>query len=245
MDFHDGISSTTHLLMAVWAVFASAFVLRLSARHTRSQRLSIVLYAVMVVSLYAASGLFHGIRHSTEEGKRVWQLLDQSAIFGLILGSNVPMLVYLVPRRPRNRVLALMTGIAVIGVGSLWLLPRPPHELLVAVYLGMGVLGFLPIRYYFARLGWSGMKWVFLLAFFYIAGGVFEAVKWPVIITDQFVLTFHEVLHVCDMLGTVAHYALLLRVVAMTPPRGGSSSTWRPQGPAGFARPPFENRTSS
>jgi hemolysin III len=245
MDFHDRISSSTHLLMAVWAVFASAFVLRLSARHTRSQRVSVVVYAVMVVTLYTASGLFHGIRHATEEGKRVWQLLDQSAIFGLILGSNVPMLVYLVPRRPRNRVLAIMTGIAVVGVGSLWLLPSPPHELLVAVYIGMGILGFLPIRYYFARLGWSGMLWIFLLAFFYIAGGVFEAVKWPVILTGQFVLTYHEVLHVCDMAGTVAHYVLLLRVVMMTPPRGGPASTRRPHGPAGFARPACENRTTT
>jgi hemolysin III len=216
MDFHDPISSLSHLMMAGWTMLAAIVVLRLAARHTRTQRLSLIIYAAAVISLYTASGLFHGLRHETLEARRMWQLIDQTAIFGLIFGSNVPLLVYAVPPRVRNRVLALMGTITLIGVVSLWALPKPPHELLVAVYVGMGVLGLLPIRYYFARLGWPGMKWVALLAFFYITGAVFEAAKWPVILPGW--LTYHEVLHLFDMAGTVAHYALLLRVVTATPP---------------------------
>jgi len=242
MDLHDPVSSLSHLLMAAWAVLASVVLLRLSARHTRSQRLSIAFYAVSVVSLYTASGLFHGIRHESLHARRVWQLLDQSAIFGLILGSNVPMLVYVLPRRLRNRLLALMTGVALFGVVSLWVLPKPPHELLVMAYLGMGILGLLPIRIYFRRLGWAGMKWIGLLAFFYIAGGVAEAVKWPVIVSGWF--GYHEFLHVFDMAGTVAHYALLLRVVVTTPPRTSTSGARRPYMTGDFFLTPGESRTT-
>src|SRR4029079_16433629 len=115
------------------------------------------------------------------ETRRNWQLLDQTAIFWLIFGSNVPMLVYVVPGWVRNAVLALMAGITLVGTTCLWALPKRPHELLVVIYLWMGVLGLLPIRYYFARLGWPGMKWVALLTGFYITGGVAEAAQWPVI----------------------------------------------------------------
>lgn len=240
MDFHDPISSLSHLLMAGWAVLASVVLLRLSARHTRSQRLSILFYAVTVVALYTASGLFHGIRHPSPETRRAWQLLDQSAIFGLILGSNVPMMVYVLPRRTRNQVLALMTGVALVGVVSLWALPKPPHELLVCVYLGMGVLGLVPIRHYFARLGWRGMKWVALLTFFYVAGGVAEAVKWPVIVPLWF--SYHEVLHLCDMAGTVAHYALLLQVVTSTPSRVVPVGRKRASAPADLLITPRDSR---
>jgi hemolysin III len=245
MDFHDRISSQSHLFMAGWSLFASAILIRLSARHTRSQRVGVAFYAVTVVTLYTASGLFHGLRHASEETRRVWQLLDQSAIFWLILGSNVPLLIYVVPRRVRNRVMGLMTGIAAAGTAALWLLPKPPHELLIAVYITMGILGFLPIRHYYARLGWRGMVWIFLLAFFYIAGGLFEAVKWPVIVTEQVVLTYHDVLHFCDIAGTVAHYILLFRVVSTTPPRVRRESSRPPHGPAGVNRSAFENRTST
>ena len=40
-------------------------------------------YAVTVVSLYTASGLFHGLKYESLEVRRTWQLLDQTAIFWL------------------------------------------------------------------------------------------------------------------------------------------------------------------
>lgn len=241
MDFHDPISSLSHLFMAGWVMLASVVLLRLSVRHTRGQRWSLVFYAATVVSLYTASGLFHGIRHESLEARRAWQLLDQTAIFGLILGSNVPLLVYVIPGRVRDRVLWLMVGIWLTGVVSLWALPKPPHELLVGIYVGMGVLGLLPIRYYFARLGWSGMKWVALLVSFYITGAVAEATKWPVVVPGWF--TYHEVLHLFDMAGTLAHYTLLLRVVSSTPPRGGGAGRRHTPGPADYLLTPSDKRT--
>jgi hemolysin III len=241
MDFHDPISSLSHLFMAVWAVLASVILLRLSARHTPAQRLSLVFYAATVVSLYTASGLFHGLRHETLEDRRVWQLLDQTAIFWLILGSNVPLLVYVLPPLWRTVQLALMGGITLAGTVALWALPKPPHELLVVVYLTMGVLGLLPVRHYFARLGWPGMKWVAVFASFYITGGVIEAAKWPVIVTGW--LSYHELLHLFDMAGTVGHFALLLRVVTATPSRPAAGRR-RPHGPGDFLLTPGEPRTT-
>jgi hemolysin III len=222
MDLHDPVASLSHLLMACWAVLASIVLLRLSVRHTRAQRLSLVFYSVTVVTLYTASGLFHGLQYEgleNEDGvRRTWQLLDQTAIFWLIFGSNVPLLVYVLPRTWRNIQLAIMGGIALFGTVCLWALPKPPHVLLVIVYLGMGVLGLLPIRHYFDRLGWTGMKWIALFASFYITGGVIEAVKWPELLTGRYRVGPHELLHLFDMAGTLTHYALLLRVVCMTPP---------------------------
>lgn len=234
MDFHDPVSAYTHLIMAAWSAFVAVILLRLTARHPPGHRLSILVYAVSAVTLYTASGLFHGIRHPSPAWWRAWQLLDQTAIFGLIFGSNVPIAVYLLKPRPRNWLLATMGAVGLVGAASLWLLPwvlgKPPHEVLIAAYLTMGFLGLLPIRAYFRKVGWGGMLWVFLLSFFYVGGAVSEAAKWPVIIeAGWWRFTYHEILHLADMAGTGAHLVLLLKYVLPV-------ADWRPH-PAGGGTP--------
>lgn len=227
-DFHDEVSAGTHLVMAVWSAFVAAYLLRITRHHPTPHRLSVLGYAVSAVTLYAASGLFHGLAHPTPEFRRAWQLLDQTAIFGLILGSNLPLYVYLLRPAVRRRLLALMGLVALSGTGFIWLYPvlagvGPPHELLVGAYLAMGFLGLTPVRAYYRRLGWRGMLWVFLLTSSYVGGAVCEAAKWPVILPGYF--TYHEVLHLADMAGTIAHLVLLVRFVLPTvrtpPPRPG------------------------
>lgn len=218
-DFHDSVSAGTHLGMAAWSAFAAAVLLRLTRLHPLGHRLSVLFYALSAVTLYTASGLFHGLAHPSPDVRRVWQLLDQTAIFGLILGSNVPLYEYLLAPRWRNRLLAMMTAVALAGAGCLWVYPwvagaKPPHEGVIAAYLLMGVLGLVPIRTYFRRLGWGGMLWVLLLIAFYVGGAAIEAAKWPVLADGAF--TYHEILHIADMFGTAAHLVLLVRYVLPT-----------------------------
>jgi hemolysin III len=211
MDFHDPLASFSHLLMAGVMVFLCAALFRVAVRPTFTEKLSLIFYSFTCIGLYTASGLYHGVAHDDPDTKRVWQLLDQSAIFGLIYGSNVPFFVYLLRRGRRKRQLWMMGCVWAAGVASLWLLPKPPYTALVFTYLGMGILGFWPLPEYIPQIGWRGLRWVARMAVFYVAGGLCEAFRWP----EPFpgTLGHHEMLHFFNMLGTLAHYGLLFRVV--------------------------------
>ena len=232
-DFHDPVAAWSHLLMAGWSVVAGAFLLRMARNHSRPKRASLFAYAASVVALYAASGLFHSIAHLPGDASfRLWQRLDQTAIFLLIYGSNVPMLGYVLPKRERNRMLAGMGAVAAVGIASLWAFPKPPYTLTVCVYLGMGILGLVPMRSYYRKLGRRGLYLIARFAAFYVAGGLCEVFEWPSPLPGF--LGYHEMMHFLDVFGTLGHYGLLWHVVTSQPSRAASPS-------ASFAAPALRN----
>lgn len=211
MDFHNPVSSYSHLFAALWMTYVGLYLVRITRGHPFGHRFSLALFALSAVTLYMFSGLFHGIRHDSEESKRIWQLLDQSAIFWLIVGSNVPIAVYLLSPRARNLQLGGMVLLATTGTACLWLLPKPPHLLLIGLYVGLGVSGLIPLRRYYQLLGLGGLFWIFMLAFCYIGAAAIEAMKWPTLIPG--IVGPHELLHFGDVLGTAAHLTLVVKYV--------------------------------
>src|SRR5262245_22561410 len=98
MELRDPVSSASHLLTAVWAVFATLILLRLTPKDRRRQ-LSVAIFGTSMVLLYLASGTFHGLFYTDPAEFRFFQRLDQSAIFLLIAGTNTPCLVVLLGGR--------------------------------------------------------------------------------------------------------------------------------------------------
>jgi hemolysin III len=211
-DFHDFVSSGTHLAMAGFMVFVGLLMHRLTRKQPLQNALAIDFYATTAVALFALSGIFHSVRYVGTDDRRFWQLMDQSAIFFLIFGSNVPLVVYFLPPRRRNILLVMMLLIALTGCMLLWTNPR--HEILAMAYVGIGVLGMLPMRSYFPYLGWWGTFWVLLMASTYTLGAICETVKWPVFIADgKMRFSYHEMLHLFVIGGTLAHVVLIIRFV--------------------------------
>jgi hemolysin III len=214
-DFHDFISSWSHLLMAGFMTFVGLIMYRLTRRQPLLNAMSLMFYAGTAVALFTLSGLFHGVRHIGSDDRRFWQLLDQSAIFGLIYGSNVPLLVYFLPARRRNVLLIIMGAIAIAGSMLLW--TNPKHEILALSYVGIGLLGLIPMRTYFHYLRWWGSIWVVIMAGTYTLGAICEAIHWPVIIRDGvYMFSYHEMLHMFVIAGTLAHTILLVKYVIPT-----------------------------
>lgn len=212
VDFHDRVSSFTHLGTACWAIFATLILLRLTRGHGTG-RWAIGFYGLSMVLLYVASGLFHGIDHGPRgsESFLFFQKIDKSAIFLLIAGSYLPVFVYLLRGTWRRLCLALMAGIAALGIASLWLLPTIRIDYLVGVYIGMGLVGLVALRQIAPQVGWGGLFWIAAEAVCYIGGGLAEVAQWPVLVSGF--IGPHEVLHVADMGGTVAHFILVVKYV--------------------------------
>ena len=217
MDFHDRVSSLTHLGTAAWAVFATLMLLRLTRGHGAG-RWSIGLYGLSMVLLYLASGMFHGIDHGYRGSPSFlfFQKVDKSAIFLLIAGSYLPVLVYLLRGAWRRVCLGLMGAIAALGIGSLWLLPTIRIDYLVYVYIGMGLVGLVALRHIAPQVGFGGLFWIALEGVFYVGGGLAEVAQWPVLVPGW--VGPHEVLHVADIGGTLAHFVFVVKYVIPRPP---------------------------
>src|SRR5437764_6725240 len=145
MILRDPVSSASHLVTAVWAVYATLVLLRLT-RGGFDRKAAVGIYGLSMVLLYLASGTFHGLFYDTPDERRFFQKLDQSAIYLLIAGTNTPMMVFLLEGAWRRWFLGVVWGLAAVGIACQWLLPKAPHELIVAIYLDMGWLGLVPIR---------------------------------------------------------------------------------------------------
>lgn len=209
-DLRDPVSSSSHLATAVWAVFATAFLLRLTSSGG-GRRLSILIYGLSMIVLFLASGTFHGLHYSTPEEMRFFQKIDQSAVYLLIAGTNTPALVILLQGWWRRWSLRLVWGFALTGVACLWVLPKPPHPLVVSLYLALGYAGTIPVFHYYRAVGWRAMNWVLLGAALYTLGAVCELTRWPVIIPGW--VQSHEVLHLCDSAACFAFFIFILRYV--------------------------------
>lgn len=243
MDSFDPVSAATHLGMAAWTAFAGLLAWRLTSGHGMARRTSVALYGLSAVLLYAASGTFHGLMaaYATADRTRaelmevMWvaQRLDKTAIFLLILGSNLPVQMYLLRGWWRSVSVIGMTLFAVVGIVAMWVWPGMPHPALVAVYVGMGIFGLVPFRQYLPSIGWSGMAWILAFAAVYIGGAVADVAKWPTLVPGVF--GPHELLHVCDMVATLIHYGFLLRfVIAPAVEAGGTPPIARSSHESGF-----------
>jgi hemolysin III len=217
LDLRDPVSSISHLLTAVWAVFATLVMLRL----TPHRRGVVLVYGLSMVALYSASATFHGLHYDTPEEKRFYQKIDQSCIYTLIAGAYTPPFAILLTGAWRRWCLRVIWGLAVAGVACLWLLPKAHYSLVVAVYLSMGWVGLVPLVLLYKAVGWRAMSWVWLGAAFFSLGAVCELLQWPVLVPGW--VAAHEMLHFCDTAGSVTYFVFITRYVLPHQARGAPS----------------------
>ncbi len=231
MTLRDPVSSASHLLTALWAVYATLVLLRLSAPG-RARRAAVAVFGLSMVLLYLASGTFHGLYYDTPEEKRFFQRLDHSAIFLLIAGTNTPALVVLLGGAWGRQFLRVMWGLAFAGIACVWLLPKAPHTVQVGVYLAMGWLGVLPVAHYYRAVGWRAMNWLWAGAVFYTAGAACELAKWPVLWGGPLFVGPHEVLHLLDTVASVMFFLFAARYVVgyeKPEPQSPPEHDWEPE----------------
>src|SRR5581483_713518 len=108
------VSAGTHLFWCLWSAYVAALLWRL-CRGDRFRQLTGGIFGLCMVALYGASGVYHSVRVS-EDWLRYFRLLDHSAIYLLIAGTYTPIFALLLAGRLRTIMLALVWGLAAIGI---------------------------------------------------------------------------------------------------------------------------------
>jgi len=157
-------------------------------------------FATTMVLLYFASMLFHAL--PPNRAKRVFQILDHSAIYLLIAGTYTPFTLGVLRGAWGWTLFGLVWGLAVVGTVFKTLGGIRYTTFSTWVYLAMGWLVLIAIEPVWALVPKWGLFWLVAGGIAYTAGTVFfmaERIRY-----------FHFVWHLFVVAGTACHFIAVL-----------------------------------
>ena len=155
------------------------------------------IFAASMILLYLASTIYHSLPHG--KSKRVFQVIEHSAIFLLIAGTYTPFTLGVLRGAVGWTVFGLIWGLAVVGV-LLKAFDKLFHPIYsTGLYLLMGWLIVIAINPLSNRVSTAGLVWLALGGVAYTAGVAF-------FVTDSRIRYGHFVWHLFVMTGTICHF---------------------------------------
>jgi hemolysin III len=159
------------------------------------------IFALTMIVLYLASTLYHAFPDS--KTKRVFQVLDHSAIFLLIAGTYTPFTLSVLPGAWGWTLFGIIWALAVAGVVLKSVRTVGTSRLSIALYLGMGWLAVLAIKPLYDSMSAGGLFWL-------LAGGAMYSIGVIFFAYDHRVRYNHFVWHLFVLAGTACHVVTVL-----------------------------------
>ncbi len=205
MYYGERLNSYTHLLGVGLAVTGLVTLLQVASQRGDVWKLvSFSVYGSMLVLLYLASTLYHGVR-----GKhKAWlQKMDHAAIYLLIAGTYTPFTLVTLRGPWGWWLFGLNWSLAVLGIiQELWLGKRT-RKLSMLIYLAMGWMVLAAIQPLLAALPMAGFVWLAAGGLCYTGGIVFY-------LLDHRMRHAHGIWHLFVLAGSVCQYWCILNYVA-------------------------------
>lgn len=209
----DPGSAITHFIGMLMAIFA-AVPLLIKAAHEpgRIYILSISIYALSLILLYAASTTYHTFNLS----KRVSTILkkiDHMMISVLIAGSYTPICLLVLGGRTGMILLAIVWGIAIVGIliKAFWV--YCPKWVSSVLYIGMGWTCVLAFTQILNSMSTAAFGWLLAGGIIYTVGGIIYALKLPVFNNRHKYFGSHEIFHLFVMGGSFCHFIVMYAFV--------------------------------
>ncbi|OFZ98146.1 MAG: hemolysin D [Betaproteobacteria bacterium RBG_19FT_COMBO_58_11] len=191
-------NSVSHGIGLVAALVASPLlILHAVRRGDTGFIVGASIFAATMVLLYLASTLYHAL--PIGRAKRVFRVIEHSAIFLLIAGTYTPFTLGVLRGAWGWTLLGLVWGLAVAGL-ALKMFNRMSHPIIsTSLYLLMGWLVLIAVNPLSARVPVSGLLWLIAGGVAYTAGVVFFA-------ADSRLRYGHFIWHLFVMAGTACHF---------------------------------------
>jgi len=191
-------NSISHGIGLVAALVATPFlVLHAVRRGDTGFIVGASVFAATMVLLYLASTVYHAL--PIGKAKRVFRVIEHSAIFLLIAGTYTPFTLGVLRGAWGWTLLGLVWSLAVAGV-ALKVSNRMSRPIVsTSFYLLMGWLILIAVNPLYARLPASGLLWLVAGGMAYTAGVAFFA-------ADSRLRYGHFIWHLFVMAGTACHY---------------------------------------
>jgi hemolysin III len=201
----ERLNSVTHLLGLALAVVGSAVLLgQAIERGHMLTIISVSVFALSLIALYAASSLYHSTQGPTKE---FWAKADHCAIYVLIAGTYTPFTLVTLHGSPLGwGIFAFVWSLALVGIAKeLWWGRETVPSVPLYVLMGWcGLAAAVPLTNNLHTQGWM---WL-------LAGGLLYTVGIIFYVLDARLKYSHGIWHLFVLGGTASHYYTVLKFVA-------------------------------
>jgi len=200
-------NTATHGLGTILSIVGFFYLVFFSIMDGASVRLiTSIVYGLSLSFMYIASMLYHGA--STYRRKKFFHILDHSAIFILIAGTNTPILLVYMKDQWGLELCWASWILATTGVFlEFYFSQRIPKYISITLYTLMGWMILFAAKPMFENLPSGLLQSLFFGGVAYMAGIFFYVRK---------TLFFNHVIwHLCVLTGSAFHFIGILKYVAM------------------------------
>jgi hemolysin III len=206
--FREPVNAVSHMAGSLASIAGLTLMVVMAAIEADAWHVvSFAVFGATLVFMYTASFLYHGLKLSPKT-LAIFRRIDHIMIFLVIAGSYTPLC--LVPLRgPWGwSLFGTIWGVALAGIVLKLFWMNLPRWISTLIYLGMGWLCVVAVYPLTQILDPAPLAWLALGGLFYSIGAVVYTFKKP----DPFptVFGFHEIWHICVLLGSACHVWLVL-----------------------------------
>jgi len=203
---HELANSLTHGLGVFLGIAGLAVLVVFAALHGTARHIvGCAVYGATLVLLFTTSTLYHSFR--SRRVKRVFRVLDHSAIFLLIAGTYTPFTLVTLRGAWGWSLFGVVWGLALLGILMKGFLTGRFRIVSTAVYLLMGWMVLIAIRPLAAALSPAGLAWLTSGGVLFSLGAVFYAWK--------SLPGHHALWHVFVLAACACHYVAVFLAAAV------------------------------
>ena len=205
----DPGSAITHFIGWIMALFAAVpLILRAWTAPDEIYVISLGIFSVSMLLLYAASTLYHSLDINEKINKRL-KKFDHMMISVLIAGTYTPVCLIALPPNAGIPLLAAVWGIALLGIilKAFWV--TCPKWVSSVLYIGMGWTCVLAFTNILNSLTPTAFMWLLAGGLIYTIGGIIYALKLPIFNSKHTNFGSHEIFHLFVMGGSAFHFIVM------------------------------------
>jgi hemolysin III len=198
-------NSITHGIGAALGIAALVVLVVMAARRGDPWRIvAFSVYGVSLVLLYLASTLYHAL--TPPAAKRVFEVLDHSAIFLLIAGTYTPFLLVTLRGPWGWSLFGVVWACAIVGIVFKAVFLGKWKKISTLIYVAMGWFVVIALKPLVSAMPHAGLAWLAAGGLAYTIGVVFYVWK-----SAKFA---HAVWHLFVLAGSVCHFFAILLYIA-------------------------------
>lgn len=213
----DPGSAITHFIGMLMAVFA-AMPLLIKAANTPGSvhMISLGIFILSMILLYTASTVYHSFGRSEKVHMRL-KKFDHMSIYVLIAGTYTPICLIVLGGRVGLTLLALVWGLALIGIIITCFFVKCPKWISSVIYIAMGWTCVLAFTQIINSLPTAAFLWLLAGGIIYTIGGIIYALKLPIFNSQHKNFGTHEIFHLFCIGGSFCHFMLMYLYIAVMP----------------------------
>lgn len=203
-----GSAITHYIAMLLSMVAAVPLLLKAESSKIPSAITAMGIFILAMTLLYAASSLYHAL-NVKECVLKVFRKFDHMMIFVLIAGTYTPICMLVLKGKTGMSLLALIWGIAAVGMllKIFWI--NCPKWLSSVIYIAMGWVCLLVFPVLMQKLSAAAFAWLFAGGVMYTVGGVVYALKLKGFNKIHKYFGSHEIFHLFVMAGSFCHFIVM------------------------------------